>query len=186
MRYSIILCLLGASFLARATTPEELVTRYFEAFKKGDMEAVAGEMHLGELTKFKDTLLPVLEQTIVSSAAGPGRDELMIRQFTNRDDMETIREESPRAFFVRFMRWVMKLNPMMSQTMSAASIETLGHIIEKDMAHVVYRIHIDMMGAKVSQLNVMSVKKEDEAWRLMMTGEIEGMGKMLQQNMNRF
>jgi len=51
---------------------------------------------------------------------------------------------------------------MMARTMAGATIETLGFVPEKDMAHVVYRINIDMMGAKVSQLNVMSLKKQDK------------------------
>jgi hypothetical protein len=145
------------------------------------METLAANMHEGELAKFQQTLLPVIEQSLESDPIGASRDAAAIRQLTQQDSIETIRAETPRAFFIRFMKWMMKLNPMMVTSLAGATIQPLGFVPENDMAHVIYRINLDMMGAKVSQLKVMSVKKQDEAWRLMMTGEIEGLGKLFNQ-----
>lgn len=163
-------------------TPEEMIQQYFEAFKLGDMQHLASIMHDGELEKFKKTMLPVIESGVTSTNEGvqSQRDVFLLKQITGRDAIETIREESPRDFFVRFMKAVLKMNPTMTTTLSGATIQTLGFITENDMAHVVYRMSLDVMGAKMTQMNLMSVKQQGDEWRLMLTGEVEGMSKLLE------
>jgi hypothetical protein len=176
-----ILVLLATPFLTlhAETTPEDMILRYFDAFQRGDVEALASIMHEGELAKFKKTLLPVIEVNLMMDPVGASRDAAAVRQFAGPDDVETIRAESPTAFFTRFMNWMIKLNPTLVKSMAGATIQPLGSILEDDMAHVTYRIQLSVMGASMTQLKVMSVKKQDGEWRLMMPGELEGLGKLM-------
>ena len=166
-------------------SPEEMIQLYFDAFKKGDNQVLADNMHKGELARFKDALMPLFETGLDSSPGGFASERAMLRLFVGDADMEQVRNESPQDFFIRFLSWVMGLNPAIKQSMAGATIEIIGSVPEKDMTHVLYRMSVNMMGTTMKQLSVMSVKKEGDDWKLMLTGEIEGMSQMLKMNMNQ-
>ncbi len=161
-------------------TPEDMIKLYFEAFKAGDHELMAANMHPDELAKLKKELIPVIARGIDAVEGGVSRDQLAMKLFADTDPIDVIMNESPQEFFVRFMSWVNRMNPMMKNAMAGSTIDTLGFVPEDDMAHVVYRVNINLMGARVRDMNVMSVKKLGDAWKLMLSGEVEGMGKLLQ------
>jgi len=183
----IITALLFSSLAASAhaaSTPEEVVTIYFQNFQRGDMQALAASMHPDELTKFRDMMLPVIEKGIAAAEEDPdAEDPLAMKVFAGIDDLDAIRAESTEAFFARFMNWVMTINPMMKSSMDGTKVETIGHVDEGDLTHVVFRMHVEMLGATVKQLSAISLKKSDDTWKLMLTGEIEGMSKLLQANL---
>jgi len=161
-------------------TPEQMVTLYFDAFKQGNFEVIADNMHEQELIKFKAAILPAIEKSREQDPIGAGRDAAALRSFLGIDSVDVVKAESPRDFLVRFMKWMAKLNPMMMTGMAGATMETLGSVPEKDMVHIVCRVNVDMLGVNFSQLKVMSVKKQGDEWKLMLTGEIDGMAKVLE------
>jgi len=167
-------------------TPESLLVEYFNAFKTGDLETMSAIMHDEELEKLKKEMLPVVERGINSVKSGIGQDQVAKRLFSESDDIEAIRAESAKMFFIRFMEWVYVLNPSMKTAMSGATVQPIGHVMEGEVAHVVYRVGVEMAGTKFNQVTVMSAKKSGDEWKLMLTGEIEGMGKLLQRNMKPF
>lgn len=167
-------------------TPETLLVEYFNAFKTGDLDVMSKIMHEEELEKLKREMMPVVERGINSVKSGIGQDEVAKRLFSEDDDVEAIRAESSPMFFIRFMEWVYELNPNMKNAMSGATVQPIGHVMEGETAHVVYRVSIEMAGTKFNQVTVMSARKSGDEWKLMLTGEIEGMGKLLQRNMKPF
>jgi len=177
---ALLFLVLPAARLLAESTPEQMVTLYFDSFKKGDFETIAINIHDEELEKFKESVFPAIERSLEQDPVGASRDAAALRYFMGKDSIEVVREEPPREFFIRFMKWIAQLNPVMMTGMSGATIQTLGFIPEKDMAHTVFRVDVDMMGAQFSQMKVMSVKKQGEEWKLMLTGEIHGMAKMFE------
>jgi len=167
-------------------TPEALLAEYFTAFKAGDLETMSKIMHENDLEKLKREMMPVVERGINSVKSGIGQDEVAKRLFSEDDDVEAIRAESAQMFFIRFMEWVHELNPNMKSAMSGATIQPIGHVMDGEVAHVVYRVSVEMAGTKFNQVTVMSAKKSGDEWKLMLTGEIEGMGKLLQRNVKPF
>lgn len=167
-------------------TPEEMITLYFDAFKAGNYELMSANMHADELAKLQKELLPVVARGIDAAQSGATKDELAMKLFADSESYEVISKESPEAFFIRFMNWLNRMNPMMKNTLAGSSIATVGHVTEGDLAHVVYRVSVNIAGTRMTQLNVMSVKKDGEDWKLMMSGEIEGMGKLLQRDAPKF
>ncbi len=183
MRFLLALLLTAtvAPFIGHAgSTPQEMARLYFDAFKSGDMESMAANMHEEELAKFKDSMIPVIAKNLNPDTVDMTREAVAIRQLAGRDSLEKIQAEDPRVFFLRFMNWMNRMNPMIAKMMSGSKIDTLGYVEEKDMAHVVCRITMEVMGATVSQMKVMSVKKDGEQWKLMLTGEIEGLSSAMQ------
>lgn len=179
------LLVLPVASLTAQSTPQEMARIYFDAFKQGDMTQVADNMHEEELAKFRASMLPIIERNLDAEQMVMTRDAAAIRQFAGEDSIETLRDESPRDFFLRFMNWMTRMNPMMLKMMAGATMEPLGFVEEKDMAHVVCRVNVDVMGATVSQMNVMSVRKQGDTWKLMLTGEIEGLAKAMQMGAER-
>jgi hypothetical protein len=180
--------LAGLSAQGRAaSTPEEVVDQYFQAFRSGDLEGMAALMHPEELAVMQQELVPVIAHGIDKVESGTAVDPMQLKLFADTDSIDTISSEPPDKFFVRFMNWVGRMNPMMQESMRNASIETIGHVMEGDeIAHVVYRIRLMAQGARVSQMNVMPAKKNGDEWRLMLSGEIRGISELLKKNMPRF
>jgi len=169
-----------------AAGPEHLVYDYFNAFKEGDMEMVSAIMHIDELSKFKDMMLPIIKKGINATDEDSEQEDIMaVKLFTQDASIETISEEGPREFFARFMNWIMILNPAMKDSLTGSKIKTIGHLPEDDLSHVVYRISFDVMGSSMSQMSVMSMKKQEGEWKLMLTGEIEGLSQMMLMNMEQ-
>jgi hypothetical protein len=185
---SILFCLVAMAPLAHAqSAPEDVVDQYFRAFRAGDIESMAALMHPDELASMKQELIPIIAQGIDAVESGTSVDPLQLKLFSDTDSIEVISEESPEDFFVRFMSWINRMNPMMQESIRDASIQTIGHVTEgENIAHVVYRISVMAQGARVTQVNVMPAKKSDEEWRLMMSGEIKGISSLLKQKMPRF
>lgn len=170
-----------------AATPEELVDQYFRAFRSGDLEGMAALMHPDELASMQRELVPIIAHGIDAVESGTAVDPLQLKLFADTDSIDEISSESPQKFFVRFMSWVGRMNPMMKESMREATIETIGHVNEgENMAHVVYRIRVMAQGARVSQMNVMPAKKNGEEWRLMLSGEINGISELLKRSLPKF
>ena len=180
--YIILLAIFTLSASVFAATPEQTATDYFSAFRRGDMAAVSMAMHPAELSKFRDMIVPVIEKGL---AVEDDRAELLgLDMLLGGDSVEYLWTESPEEFFTRFMNWLLKLNPMMKSSMAGARVEPIGHVMEGELAYVVIRMQMDMLGAQISQVSAISLKKDGEAWKLMLTGEIEGMGKLLEANLD--
>jgi hypothetical protein len=186
LRLAFTALIITSSIAFAENTPEGMIKLYFDAFKSGDHERMAANMHPDELEKLKKELLPVVARGIEGAQSGMTRDQYALTLFADSEDIEIITNESPAEFFVRFMSWINRMNPMLKNTIGGASIETVGHLMEGDLAHVVYRVMINMSGTRMTQLSVMSVKKSGDEWKLMMSGEIEGMGKLLQRDAPQF
>lgn len=175
------------SAITRAdTTPEEIVVSYFRSIQQGDMISLAANMYPDELAKFRDTMLPVMEKGIRQAEENTDdEDGLAMIAFSSGDDIETIKSESAETFFTRFMNWVMTINPEMKLSLEGAKVEPVGHVDEGELTHVVYRMHVEMLGTMVSQISAITLKKYNDTWKLMLTGEMEGMSKMLQATINQ-
>ncbi len=175
------------SAITRAdTTPEEIVVSYFRSIQQGDMKSLAANMYPDELAKFRDTMLPVMEKGIRQAEENTDdEDGLAMIAFSSGDDIETIKSESAETFFTRFMNWVMTINPEMKLSLEGAKVEPVGHVDEGELTHVVYRMHVEMLGTMVSQISAITLKKYNDTWKLMLTGEMEGMSKMLQATINQ-
>jgi hypothetical protein len=149
-------------------TPEAVVRRYTEAMRGGEWDTAARLMHPEALAQFRQMMLPAFQ------AEGPGRS--LRDQFFDGMTEARIRHLSDTAFFARFFRGMMALNPELLGVVQGAEIAMVGHVLEgEDVAHVVYRMQMQMDEMTFTKLDVMSVKRHGATWRGLLTGTMEGL-----------
>lgn len=172
-----IACLLcvGSIGAEEMLSPETLVTLYYQEMAKGDWNAVSQHMHTGELEKFKTMMLPVFEEGFRSEKQPDA-----LAAFTQGDDLEKVRNYTPQEFFSRFLKWIMVMKPGTERVLQHSTVQPIGHVMEEQSVHVVYRMNTEIEGMKISKLAVMSLKPQGAQLKLALTGEIEGMAQALQ------
>ena len=153
-------------------TPEAVVRRYTEAMRAGQWDTAAALMHPEALAQFREMMMPAFQ------SEEPGR-ELRARFFDGMS-MTRIRHLSDGAFFARFFSGMMSLNPELLGVVQDAEITMVGHVLEgEDVAHVVYRMQMQMDQMTFTKLDVMSVKRHGATWRGLLTGTMEGLAAAL-------
>ena len=60
-----------------------------------------------------------------------------------------------------------------------ASFEIVGSVLEGELVHVITRAKIGSVDKSITQMEVISFKKEGDAWRVMLTGSMKGLAQAL-------
>jgi hypothetical protein len=147
------------------------------ALRDDRMEDFAKDMHPTALKQLKIMLISVLDV-----AAEEGHEKDVLRLFKDVRTVEQARKLDDAKFFIAFMSGVLSLKPEMKEVLANAKAEMLGHVMEGgDTAHVVIRMSVSLSGATITKMDVISLKKTDSGWRMMLSGEIDGLAQVLKQ-----
>jgi hypothetical protein len=170
MRTPIVLVLLLSVALAAgaqtpATTPESVVTEYMAVLQKEGMVAVSRYFHPDELKRFKDMLMPWVRKDASQ------KNEAIHGLFGSDATLASV-EAMPTA---QFMDAFMRLAGEQLKEVSFGDYEILGTVREKDMTHVVARVAAGFKEVRINQLTVVSTKLSGTEWKLMLSGELEGL-----------
>jgi hypothetical protein len=158
---------LQASAAVAAETPEQAVQAYMAALKAEGMIAAPRYVHPDELVRFKEMLMP-----LVRREASGGKREFTDAVFGSNTPIEEIEKISG----VEFMTALMKLVGDKLGAIEFTSVDTLGSVQEREVVHVVTRVGVSgPQGLKMRQMEVVSVKSLGGEWKLMLSGELEGM-----------
>jgi hypothetical protein len=178
MRSLITLLLFTLSvFRAIGSSPEEVITAYFQKVKAEGFVSIAELMHPHELRKFQDMLLPIVTQSLATEEVPT------FKLFASGTDPKKPAKMTDAEFMNRFMTWVSESNPALRQIISGASIETLGHVVEGDFKHVVVRMKMSANGIDIDKLSVMTVKDFEGKTLMTLSGEMRGVADSFK-NMN--
>lgn len=161
--------------LEKQQTPESVAIAYFEALQNNRLNDLAGYMHLEALNRLRAMLMPVIEQ-------GPkDKDESKqaLSMFDGVKSIEELKALSPQGFFTSLFKGISAVYPDMHKIYANTKFQTIGHVIEGDVVHVVYRGSTSINGASMTQLEVVSLKQQGSNWRLLLTGEMENLGNLL-------
>ncbi len=158
----------------QAETPEEVAANYFAQLKLGGANKVAALMHPDELRKFREMLTPIVESGLASE-----KERTLFRKFSDPKDASKMKPLNDSEFMNTFMEWVEVVQPGFTATLKSATIETLGHVREKDISHVVVRMKIHADGVDVEKMGVVSVKDYQGKPKMILTGEMKGMAEAL-------
>lgn len=169
----IILACSGAA--AQTESPEEVSRRYFEAMEKSDWKANAALMHPDELARFRAVFMPLMD----SPKGAEGAQELFglnsTAEFAKLSDQEV---------FEKFLVTVMGRSDM-SELLSTMRSTVIGSVMEgKDTAHVLYRMRMDVFGTEVVEIEVSTLKRYGDTWRLALDKDTEGMAESILQMVN--
>lgn len=171
VRTTIVLVLLASLALAvgaatpASNSPEAVVTEYMAVLQKEGMAAVSRYIHPDELKRFKDMLMPWVRKDASQ------KNEVVPGLFGSDATLASVEAMPPAQFMDGFMRLVGE----QLKDVSFGDIEIVGSIREKDMTHVVTRVAAGYKEVRISKLEVVSTKPLGKEWKLMLSGELEGM-----------
>jgi len=177
-RAALVSCLVlsctGSATAEVSPTPEAVATEAIKAMNAQDFAAYTSYMHPDALKSFRTTM-----SAVVDSAAEAKAESQILALFHEAKSVAALREMSDQQFFTSFLQGL-TANPMMKEALGGAECEILGHIKEgATIAHVVGRIKVTMRGASVKKMTVISLQQHGKTWRMLLTGELEGLAAML-------
>jgi hypothetical protein len=166
-------CVQTAFAQTSSDTPESVAASYMAAMRAGDWARCAALMHPDALTQLRRIFTPI----VAADESGQ-----VLRQIFNVQNNNEFAQLSDAVLFERVMRAVSARSPETSAGFTNATMTIIGSVPESpDMSHVVYRMEIPVEGVTVTTLSVMSLRRHGATWRALLTGNIEGLGAILNQ-----
>lgn len=161
----------------QSDSPEQIVKKAIDAMKEDRMDDFAELMHPDALQSFKDSMV-----SIVEGATKLGQEKQILRLFDGVASADDLTKLDGAQVFVSFMRGYGRLRPEMRKSLAETEAHIVGHVAEgKEFAHVVCRMTMTVEGVKVTKLEVISVKRTDSGWAMLLRGDIETMAAALLQ-----
>ncbi|MFQ5796854.1 MAG: hypothetical protein ACE5JP_17670 [Candidatus Bipolaricaulia bacterium] len=168
-------------------TPESVADAYFIALRENNWNGVCQLMHPEAIDSLRNVMLPIaLEADRVGAEAEEEFLEVLVGGIGSIEEFLRLNLQQ---FCVSFFQ-----GPILTgllEGISNSEIMALGHVNEgPEVAHVVYRMNTrfddfgegvdDDMNITVTQLSVISLQRYGSEWRVLLTGELEGMVQVLQ------
>jgi hypothetical protein len=148
-------------------TPESVAKAYFTAMQASDWAKCASFMHPDALAAMKRTFATILNADKTDNAAKT--------IFKLRSGAEYA-QLSEAAVFERLMDFITSVAPDMKTALAASTNSILGRVDENpDLVHIVYRTQTKLAGAEMSEVDLISFKKQGSTWRALLTSDMEEM-----------
>jgi hypothetical protein len=152
-------------------TPEAVGRQYAQAMRAGDWSKAAGLMHPEALRKLRALMAPIAE------ADSSGEVARTLFQVQSARELATL---SDAELFTRLFAFLMTRSPELKESLGGADMTMIGHVAEgPDVVHVVYRFRMPVRGITVEKIETMSMRRNGESWRVLLTGDIEGLAAAL-------
>lgn len=160
-------------------SPEEITRLAADYVAASDWAGFSRLMAPGSLDQFRESMLPVME----------GMKEIMARAIENGEEvnpevpevMATITEIPADSFFAVSFAIIFSILPEMSEAMTSLQSEVIGSVYENDsLVHVVTRSSTTVQGITMDNaMDVVSLRKTEQGWRLLLSAEIRGMAQVM-------
>lgn len=167
----------AAAVPSPGASPEEVAAAAFAHMQAGEWEASAELFDPGELKRFRDMMQSVLDVTSETSATGaaPRDDEYLTMLFGAGASVESVRSMSDQGFMAA----------MLSALIGGGQVQlreqrSFGHVAESDdIVHVVTRNSFAVGEVTASKMEVITLRRTPNGWRLAMKGEMTGLAERL-------
>ncbi|KAA3635765.1 MAG: hypothetical protein DWP97_04145 [Calditrichaeota bacterium] len=155
-----------------------------EEFKQGNWSGFSEYVHPEALNEFKNSMWEVMVY-LAGQDTTPGSDTYLEMFGLNKVDGKLV-EPSAKDFFDNTFKGISQLVPMFTEAMSSTEYEILGNVKEGDtLVHVVTRSTATMMGTTITKMEIASLKKSGDSWKMLLSAEFENFGMQFQQMMGR-
>lgn len=169
----VFISLIALSSGALAATPEEISKAYFEMMKKRQWTEIAKLYDAAALKDFKDMMSFIVESPDETSS------EVLETFFGTGTTKQAVKAMSDLDFFSSFLRGIMDQAAKVGQ-LDFKKVEVLGSIPEgESLRHVVIRTHMAMGEMSMESMEVVSFKKKDDKWGILLQGKIKGMAQQI-------
>jgi hypothetical protein len=154
----------------RPETPEAVTRQFGAAMRANDWVGTAELMHPDALAHFRDMFLPIV--------AADSTGQLCDRLFATTSAAEVA--ALPNAeLFARFFRTLVSGAPELSGMFAGADLVPIGHVLEGNDAHVVFRMKVAADGVTITKVQAMSLRRSGQTWRVLLSGDFEGLAAAL-------
>ena len=127
---------------------------------------------------FQAIVMPGIEKLILTSQS----DSLNL--FGKNFHSETIQNETPAEFFVDIMNMAADVSPELKSTFSEMTNVNIGAVAEGDsLIHVINRTKLNIGGRDIEEMNVVTLKKYEGEWRIVLSPKIEGIALMIRRGL---
>jgi hypothetical protein len=158
--------------------PEPAVKKALAALREERFEDFAKAMHPDELKDLKKSLMAAL-----TVAAKEGREKQFLRLMKAKS-IDDLKDLSDVQFFASLTSNMFRLDMTIKQTFGAAEADLIGNVREgKNVAHVVCRVKMKIEGVPTTHMDVVSVKKTDDGWRLLLPSQVEVFASLVKQDL---
>jgi hypothetical protein len=148
---------------AAAQTPEQVAERYLATMKAKDWAGNAALVHPAELDSLKAAFMDVARSD--TSTAG-------LRAIFNVSSARELEALPAMQVYARFVGATVGQQEEMTRFLSSAAFRVLGHVTEADSVYVVYRVTATAASGPMTQVTVMSLRRDGAAWRTRLTDEL--------------
>ena len=170
-----ILLWASAATAAELSTPESVAATAIKAMNARSYGEFASYMHPDALKTFRRMMTEILD-----AAAERKAEAELLKLFREAKSVDALKALSDRQFFTSFLEGVTGAVPMMEEALKGAEFEVLGHVKEgPTVAHVVTRMKLKVHEASIRKMSVMSLQQDGPTWKMLLTGEMEGLVTML-------
>ena len=169
----------GPAFAREGTpSPEEVVRAYFHSLRDHGFTGVVEFMHPDEMSRFKGMLIPLIEADFQS-----GERELLDSILGPKATLTDVKSISPKDFMRACMGMIDA--QLDHARLSFDKVDVLGSVKEDDILHVVSRLRFGVDDIVVTQMEVISLRQYNGDWKLLLTGDMEGLAQALRARDNR-
>jgi hypothetical protein len=148
---------------AAQETPEAVAQRYLASMKARDWAANAAMVHPAELDSIKAAFMDVARSD--TSTAG-------LRAIFQVGSAAELQALPSTQVYARFVGSTVGAQAEMQHFLESATFKVLGHVDEGDSAYVVYRVTGTGASGPVSQVTVMSLRRDGATWKARLTDEL--------------
>jgi len=158
----------GADFAQAAQdTPESVAKAYFAAMQSSDWAKCASLMHREGLASIKRTFAAAINSDKTGDAA---------KTIFKLKSGAEYAQLSDATVFERLMDFITSAEPDMKTALASSTNTILGRVDESpDLAHIVVRSRTKLDGEEVNEVDLISFKKQDSTWRVLLPSDIENM-----------
>jgi hypothetical protein len=169
--------------LRGAESPEEAAHAYITAMADARMNVVADQMHPGALERFKQIMLGVAD-AIAAAPEDRKPSSKVISALFGDEGPAAVKDLPPRDVFVRFMSNLVTFVPQIREMHAGSEYQVLGHVDEGgNITHVVFRATLRRGQSELTKMSVLSLKRDGEGWKVLLTDDLENLIKGLGQRL---
>ena len=148
-------------------TPESVAKAFFAAQQAGDWAKCASFMHSDALASMKRKFGSVISADRTGEAA---------KSIFGLKSGAEYAQLSEAVIFERLMNFITSSEPEMKAVLAASTNSVLGKVDESpELTHIVFRTQVKLAGAEMSEVDLISFKKQGDTWRALFTSDMEEM-----------
>ena len=156
-------------------TPEQVAHSYIRAMADSRLSIVADEMHPAALERFKGVLVGIAEAIVAAPAERKPSPKIVSALF-GEAGVEAVKTTPARDVFVQFMSNLTTFLPQIREMSAGTEHEIIGHVDEGgNVTHVVFRATLKKGSTELTKMDVLSLKRDGEDWKVLLTDDMESL-----------